>query len=145
MDVGGCVRAGKYFLSPSTLLCVLLSLSLCWRAQFRPRATAAARVCCAACTHTHTHTYAEFEGRDNGNDNDVDDEFDDDGETVKGMARLFCEVAEAYIQLILAATADVSCGDRRGRVVRGGGGEERGEQRQLYKQQVQVWARGCLA
>lgn len=51
---------------------------------------------------------AEFEGRDGGNDNDVDDEFDDDAEAVKGMARLFCEVAEAYIQLILAATPQVS-------------------------------------
>jgi hypothetical protein len=37
----------------------------------------------------------------------VDDEFDDDSETVKGMARLFCEVAEAYIQLVLAATPEV--------------------------------------
>jgi hypothetical protein len=51
--------------------------------------------------------FPEFEGRDGGNDNDVDDEFDDDPETVKGMARLFCEVAEAYIQLILAATPQV--------------------------------------
>jgi hypothetical protein len=50
---------------------------------------------------------AESEGRDGGNDNDVDDEFDDDSETVKGMARLFCEVAEAYIQLVLAATPEV--------------------------------------
>jgi len=37
----------------------------------------------------------------------VDDEFDDDAETVKGMARLFCEVSEAYIQLIFAATPQV--------------------------------------
>uniref|UniRef100_A0A383V7P9 Importin N-terminal domain-containing protein n=1 Tax=Tetradesmus obliquus TaxID=3088 RepID=A0A383V7P9_TETOB len=50
---------------------------------------------------------AESEGRDGGNDNDVDDEFDDDSESVKGMARLFCEVAEAYIQLVLAATPEV--------------------------------------
>jgi hypothetical protein len=50
---------------------------------------------------------AEFEGRDRGNDDDVDDEFDDDEEAVKGMARLFCEVAEAYIQLILAASPEV--------------------------------------
>ncbi|KAF6259150.1 armadillo-type protein [Scenedesmus sp. NREL 46B-D3] len=50
---------------------------------------------------------AESEGRDGGNDNDVDDVFDDDSETVKGMARLFCEVAEAYIQLVLAATPEV--------------------------------------
>lgn len=50
---------------------------------------------------------AEFEGRDGGNDDDVDDEFDDDEEAVKGMARLFCEVAEAYIQLILAASPEV--------------------------------------
>lgn len=49
----------------------------------------------------------EHEGRDGGNDDDVEDEFDDDEETVKGMARLFCEVAEAYIQLILAATPQV--------------------------------------
>lgn len=40
----------------------------------------------------------------------MDDEFDDDEETVKGMARLFCEVAEAYIQLILAATPQVGAG-----------------------------------
>jgi hypothetical protein len=52
---------------------------------------------------------AEFEGRDGGNDDDVDDEFDDDEEAVKGMARLFCEVAEAYIQLILAGTPEVRC------------------------------------
>eukprot|EP00879_Flechtneria_rotunda_P018208 GHRR01019098.1.p2 GENE.GHRR01019098.1~~GHRR01019098.1.p2 ORF type:complete len:293 (+),score=112.18 GHRR01019098.1:708-1586(+) len=49
---------------------------------------------------------AEHEGRDGGGD-DVDDEFDDDEETVKGMARLFCEMAEAYIQLVLAATPEV--------------------------------------
>lgn len=51
---------------------------------------------------------AESEGRDGGNDNDVDDDFDDDEELVKGMARLFCEVAEAYIQLVLSAQPDVS-------------------------------------
>lgn len=50
---------------------------------------------------------AEFEGRDGGNDDDVDDEFDDDAETVKGMARLFCEVAEAYICLLLAPAPQV--------------------------------------
>jgi hypothetical protein len=55
--------------------------------------------CCNCC--------AEFEGRDGAHDDDVDDEFDDDIENVKGMARLFCEVAEAYIQLILAATPQV--------------------------------------
>jgi hypothetical protein len=60
---------------------------------------------------------AEFEGRDGGNDNDVDDEFDDDAEAVKGMARLFCEVAEAYIQLILAATPQVNMPLQLARVI----------------------------
>eukprot|EP00878_Enallax_costatus_P020398 GHUV01021558.1.p1 GENE.GHUV01021558.1~~GHUV01021558.1.p1 ORF type:complete len:515 (+),score=87.61 GHUV01021558.1:142-1545(+) len=50
---------------------------------------------------------AESEGRDGGHEPDVDDEFDDDEEAVKGMARLFCEVAEAYIQLVLSAQPDV--------------------------------------
>jgi hypothetical protein len=68
-------------------------------------------------THTHathftSHSHAphptpEYEYRDSGAEEDVDDEFDDDAESVKGMARLFCEVAEAYIQLILAATPQV--------------------------------------
>eukprot|EP00878_Enallax_costatus_P035114 GHUV01039091.1.p2 GENE.GHUV01039091.1~~GHUV01039091.1.p2 ORF type:complete len:128 (+),score=26.53 GHUV01039091.1:641-1024(+) len=55
-----------------------------------------------------SHTPAESEGRDGGHEPDVDDEFDDDEEAVKGMARLFCEVAEAYIQLVLSAQPDVS-------------------------------------
>jgi hypothetical protein len=63
--------------------------------------------------HQHAHhapvlrAAAEAEGRDGGKDDDVADEFDDDEEAVKGMARLFCEVAEAYIQLVLAATPQV--------------------------------------
>jgi transportin-3 len=66
-------------------------------------------LCFSFCAAAAAVAAAEAEGRDGGNDNDVDDEFDDDSESVKGMARLFCEVAEAYIQLVLAATPEVSC------------------------------------
>lgn len=34
-------------------------------------------------------------------------EFDDDEDTAKGMARLFCEVGEAYMSLIVTAVQEV--------------------------------------
>lgn len=37
----------------------------------------------------------------------MDDEYDDDYDTAKGMARLFTEVGEAYIQFIVTAVPDV--------------------------------------
>lgn len=36
------------------------------------------------------------------------DEFDDDEDTAKGMARLFAEVGEAYIHLVATAVPEVS-------------------------------------
>lgn len=35
------------------------------------------------------------------------DDFDDDEDTAKGMARLFAEVAEAYILLVASAVPEV--------------------------------------
>ncbi|KAI8470335.1 MAG: armadillo-type protein [Monoraphidium minutum] len=64
--------------------------------ELRPRFTTALRV-----------AQAEEEGRPGAADEDVADEFDDDFDAIKGMGRLFCEVGEAYLPLILTATPEV--------------------------------------
>ncbi|GBF90722.1 hypothetical protein Rsub_03023 [Raphidocelis subcapitata] len=64
--------------------------------ELRPRFTTALRV-----------AQAEEEGRPSPADDDVADEFDDDFDAIKGMGRLFCEVGEAYLPLIVTATPEV--------------------------------------
>ncbi|GAX77385.1 hypothetical protein CEUSTIGMA_g4831.t1 [Chlamydomonas eustigma] len=63
--------------------------------QLRPRFAVASR------------RFAEEAGLQAAAANNVRDEFDDDEDTAKGMARLFAEVGEAYIFLIATAVKEV--------------------------------------
>ncbi len=67
-------------------------------------------------------------------------EFDDDEDTAKGMARLFCEVGEAYMSLIVTAVQEV----RPRGMIKGVGTEQHvGRPAPADRQIKQIQEAGC--